>query len=65
MKTFTIHYELTVDLSERELYPDGTDGIEEITPEKVTELIQSSGGMKTILREWDLYPYGELTVTEK
>lgn len=65
MKTFTIHYELVVDLTERELYPDGTDGIGEITVEKVKALIQSSGGMENVIKDWYLYPEGVLTVTKK
>jgi len=65
MKTFTIHYELEVDLTENELYPDGTDGFGEITVEKVKSLIKRSGGMQRVINDWYLYPEGVLTVTEK
>ena len=65
MKTFTIRYELNVDLTENELYPDGTDGVGEITAEKVKSLIKHSGGMQRVINDWYLYPEGVLTVTEK
>lgn len=65
MKTFTIRYELNIDLTENELYPDGTDGVGEVTPKKVAALIQSSGGMQRVINDWYLYPEGVLTVTEK
>lgn len=54
MKYFKIHYELTVTLSEDELYPDGTQGLGEITADKVYELINRSGGMKKVINDWSL-----------
>ena len=65
MKTFTIHYELEVELTENQLFPDGTDGVGEITAEKVEALIESAGGMEKVVHDWHLYPEGVLTVTEK
>lgn len=67
MKTFTIRYELEVELTENELYPDanGSDELGEITVEKVKSLIKRSGGMQRVINDWYLYPEGILTVTEK
>ena len=65
MKHFTIHYELTVTLSENEIYPDGTEGLGEITADKVHQLIRSSGGMKRIINDWNLDDFGDLEVYEE
>jgi hypothetical protein len=34
MKKFLIRYELILTMTEKELYPDGTDGLGEITPDR-------------------------------
>ena len=62
MKRFTIHYELTVTLSEDEIYPDGTEGLGEITADKVYQLIEASGGMKKVIKDWNLESCGDLEV---
>jgi hypothetical protein len=64
MKYFKIHYELTVTLSEDELYPDGTQGLGEITADKVYELINRSGGMKKVINDWSLDSHGVVEVYE-
>jgi len=64
MKHFTIHYKLTVTLSEDELYPDGTEGLGEITADKVYDLIKASGGMKQVIKDWNLESCGALEVYE-
>lgn len=67
MKTFTIHYELEIELTEDQLYPDvnSSDELGEITVEEVKSLIKRSGGMQRVINDWYLYPEGVLTVTEK
>lgn len=65
MKHFTIHYELTVTLSEDEIYPDGTEGLGEITADKVYQLIEASGGMKRVIKDWNLDENGYLEVYEE
>lgn len=62
MKKFLIRYELILTMTEKELYPDGTDGLGEITPETVKDLIEAHGGMGTVINDWHLYPYEVLTV---
>jgi hypothetical protein len=64
MKYFKIHYELTVTLSEDELYPDGTQGLGEITADKVYELINRSGRMKKVINDWNLDSYEVVEVYE-
>jgi len=64
MKYFQIHYELTVTLSEDELYPDGTEGLGEITADRVYELIEASGGMKKVIKDRNLESCGALEVYE-
>jgi hypothetical protein len=65
MKNFTIHYELMVTLSEDDLFPDGKEGLGEITADKVHQLIRSSGGMKRIINDWNLDDFGDLEVYEE
>jgi hypothetical protein len=65
MKNFTIHYELMVTLSEDDLFPDGKEGLGEITADKVHQLIRSSGGMKRIINDWTLDDFGDLEVYEE
>lgn len=62
-KTFTITYILSVDMTEEDLYPDGLDF--NPTPKHVKDLIESSGGMKRVIEDWNLHPYGTLTVHQK
>jgi hypothetical protein len=62
-KTFTITYVLSVDMTEEELYPDGLDF--DLTPKQVKDLIESSGGMKRVIEDWNLHPCGILTVHQK
>ena len=62
VKNFTIHYEVDITLTEKELFPDGST--EEITVDKVKALIEKSGGFRKVLNDWYLYPYGHLTITE-
>ena len=64
MKYFKIHYELTVTLSEDELYPDGTQGLGEITADKVYKLINRSGRMKKVINDWNLDSYEIVEVYE-
>ena len=65
MKNFTIHYELVVTLSEDDLFPDGKEGLGEITADKVHQLIHSSGGMNRIINDWNLDDFGDLEVYEE
>lgn len=65
MKKFTIRYELEVTLTEKDLFPDGTEGLGEITAEKVKKLIAASGGMEHVIKDWNLAQDGELEVEEE
>ena len=68
MKRFKIDYTLSIELSENELFPDGTNDKREITIEDVYELIRRHGGMNSlptrIISDWNLSEYGVLDVTE-
>jgi hypothetical protein len=50
-------------MTEEDIYPDGVEG--EVTPKRVAALIEASGGMKEVIKDWNLYPHGYLTVCEK
>lgn len=63
MKKFSISYLLQVEMTEEDIYPDGVEG--EVTPKRVAALIEASGGMKEVIKDWNLYPHGYLTVYEK
>ena len=65
MKKFTIRYELEVTLTEKDLFPDGTEGLGEINADKVKKLIASSGGMENVIKDWNLAQDGELEVEEE
>lgn len=63
MKKFIIEYVIHSKLSEEELWPDG-DAPENLSEEDVFRLIKESGGIETILFDWNLTLDGSLSVRE-
>lgn len=66
MKKFRISYDLTVDMPVDHIYPDqkNPDVLNSITASDVEMLIENSGGMERVIREWGLEDYGDLCVSE-